>query len=57
MYFSYQDTKFCINCGWLAFSVHLQEVEPEIMCPDGLRIELCQGNNVFEHRAINPRKT
>lgn len=52
MYFSYQDTKFCVNCDWLAFSVHLQEPEPEIMCPDGLRIELCQGNNVFEHRAM-----
>lgn len=22
------------------------------MCPDGLRMELCQGNNVFEHRAM-----
>lgn len=52
MYFSYQDTKFCVNCDWLAFSVHLQEPEPEIMCPEGLRIELCQGNNVFEHRAM-----
>lgn len=52
MYFSYHDTKFCVNCDWLAFSVHLQEPEPEIMCPDGLRIELCQGNNVFEHRAM-----
>lgn len=52
MYFNYQDTKFCVNCDWLAFSVHLHEPEPEIMCPDGLRIELCQGNNVFEHRAM-----
>lgn len=52
MYFSYQDTKFCVNCDWLTFSVHLTEPEPEIMCPDGLRIELCQGNNVFEHRAM-----
>lgn len=41
-----------MNCDWLAFSVHLKEPEPEIMCPDGLRIELCQGNNVFEHRAL-----
>lgn len=52
MYFSYHDTKYCVNCDWLAFSVHLQEPEPEIMCPEGLRIELCQGNNVFEHRAL-----
>lgn len=52
MYFSYKDTKFCVNCDWLAFSVHLNEPEPEILCPDGLRIELCQGNNIFEHRAL-----
>lgn len=52
MFFKYQDSKFCVNCDWLSFSVHLREPEPEIMCPDGLRIELCQGNNVFEHRAM-----
>lgn len=52
MFFKYQDSKFCVNCDWLSFSVHLQEPEPEIMCPDGLRIELCQGTNVFEHRAM-----
>lgn len=52
MFFKYQNSKFCINCDWLSFSVHLREPEPEIMCPDGLRIELCQGNNVFEHRAM-----
>lgn len=52
MFFKYHDSKFCVNCDWLSFSVHLREPEPEIMCPDGLRIELCQGNNVFEHRAM-----
>lgn len=52
MYFSYQNRKFCCNCDWLQFSVHTNEVNPEIMCPDGLRIELCQGNNIFENRAL-----
>lgn len=52
MYFTHQQNKFCVNCDWLQYSVHLREAEPEIMCPDGLRIELCQGNNIFEHRAI-----
>ncbi len=52
MYFVYQNNKYCVNCDWLQYSVHLREPEPEIICPDGYRIELCQGNNVFEHRAI-----
>lgn len=52
MFFNYKESKFCVNCDWLSFSVHLREPEPEIICPDGLRIELCQGNNVFEHRAM-----
>lgn len=52
MYFTYQNERYCVNCDWLSFSVHLREPAPEIICPDGLRIELCQGNNVFEHRAM-----
>lgn len=52
MYFTYQKNRYCVNCDWLQYSVHLRDPEPEIMCPDGLRIELCQGNNIFEHRAL-----
>lgn len=52
MYFTYKQNRYCVNCDWLQFSVHLREPEPEIICPDGLRIELCQGNNIFEHRAL-----
>ena len=52
MYFSYNNNKYCVNLDWLQYSVHLNEPEPEICCPDGLRIELCQGNNIFEHRAL-----
>ena len=52
MYFKHKSAAYCLNLDWLQFSVHLKEPEPEIMCPDGLRIELCQGNNIFEHRAL-----
>lgn len=52
MYFTFNKQAFTCNCDWLQYSVHLKEPEPEIICPDGLRIELCQGNNIFQHRAI-----
>ena len=52
MYFTHKHQPFCVNCDWLQYSVHLKEAEPEIICPEGLRIELCQGNNIFEHRAL-----
>ena len=52
MYTTYKDNRYCLNCDWLQYSVHLREPEPEILCPDGYRLELCQGNNIFEHRAI-----
>lgn len=52
MYFQYQSNKYCCNCDWLSFSVLTNEIEPEINCPDGLRLEICQGNNIFEHRAL-----
>lgn len=52
MYFTYNQNRYCVNIDWLQFSVHLKEAEPEIMCPDGYRLELCQGNNIFEHRAL-----
>lgn len=52
MYFTYKDNRYCVNLDWLQYSVHLREPEPEILCPEGYRIELCQGNNIFEHRAL-----
>lgn len=48
----YNQNRYTINCDWLSYSVHLKESEPELVCPEGLRIELCQGNNIFEHRAL-----
>lgn len=52
MYFTYKKNRYCVNLDWLQYSVHLHEPEPEILCPEGYRIELCQGNNIFEHRAL-----
>lgn len=52
MYFNYHNEPYCVNLDWLQFSVHLKDPEPEILCPDGYRLEICQGNNIFQHRAL-----
>lgn len=52
MYFQYQKNRYCVNCDWLQYSVNLREQQPELICPDGYRLELCQGNNIFQYRAI-----
>ena len=52
MYFAYKGDNFAINCDWLQYSVMLYNQEPELRCPDNYRVELCQGNNVFKHRAL-----
>ena len=49
---TYSNSTFIFNCDWLAFSVLIESDEPEFVCPDGIRIEFCQGNNIFEHRAL-----
>lgn len=41
-----------INCDWLQYSVILGEDDPEFECPDGFRLEVLQGNNIFRHRLI-----
>jgi len=43
---------YCYACDWLQYSVMLSSEEPELYCPEGFRIELMAGNNVFRHRAI-----
>lgn len=49
---TYQNETYCINLDWLQFSVHLKSPEPELLCPEHIRIELCQGNNIFKNRAL-----
>ena len=46
------DDALCINCDWLQWSVKLMDPEPELTCPDGFRLELLQGNNIYKCRAI-----
>lgn len=52
MNFLYKDNKYCINCDWLQYSVYLDSINPKINCPNGFRVELCQGNNIYKSRAL-----
>ena len=51
MIVTYLDENYCLNCDWLQYSVHLSDEEPELFCPDGFRIDILPGNNIFRHRA------
>lgn len=56
MNFDYLGHKYCCNCDWLQFSLLCgEEYEPELTCPDGFRLEVLPGNNIFKHRAILSR--
>lgn len=52
MYFLYNGGGYAINCDWLQYSVMLYTQEPELRAPKSHRVEICQGNNVFKHRAL-----
>lgn len=53
MILNYNQHAFCVNCDWLTFSVRISDIANfEMNCPDGYRIELCQGNNIFQNRAL-----
>lgn len=52
MYFDYNGDHFCVNCDWLQYSVVMDRTNPTFSCPPGYRIDLCQGNNIYEHRAL-----
>lgn len=48
----YDKHNFCINLDWLSFSVRLVNPESELQCPDGYRLELLPGNNIYRNRFI-----
>lgn len=52
MTFKYNNKYCCIFCDWLQFSVRLVDPSPELFCPDGYRIEVLQGNNIYRNRFI-----
>lgn len=52
MYFTYKQKKYCVNCDWLQYSVSLFQTDPQLRCPDGYRVEICQGTNIFQKRAL-----
>lgn len=41
-----------INCDWLQYSVMLESDNPEFECPQGFRLEILQGNNIFRYRCL-----
>lgn len=53
MFSEFNDVKYCINCDWLQFSVLIDDfLGFDLCCPNGFRIEILPGNNVFRHRAL-----
>lgn len=53
MYFTYDKFNYVVNCDWLQFSVTIEDIDNfELYCPEGFRMEIQGGNNVFRHRAI-----
>lgn len=48
----YDNHNFCVNLDWLSFSVRLVNPESELQCPDGYRLELLPGNNIYRQRFI-----
>lgn len=52
MFFKCNGKRMACNLDWVSFSVLLKERDPEICCPEGYRMEILGGNNVFRNRAI-----
>lgn len=52
MLISYQKRTYCLFIDWLSFSGKRADVMQEPKCPDGYRMELYEGNNIFKNRAI-----
>lgn len=40
------------NVDWLSFNVKSKDKEPTIECPEGYRMEVLTGNNIFKNRFI-----
>lgn len=52
MLINYNGHRMTCNVDWLSFSVLLREESPELVCPDGYRMEILTGNNIFQNRMI-----
>lgn len=52
MFITVDQTKLMVSVDWLQFSVLTDTDCTDMFCPDGYRIDLVQGNNIFQHRAI-----
>lgn len=52
MFFKWRNSAYCINLDWLQYTVLTAEEDPLLSCPDGYRLEVMQGNNIFRNRAF-----
>lgn len=52
MIITHKSINYTINVDWLQFSVLLHRADDELKCPEDMRLELLQGNNIFERRAM-----
>lgn len=52
MHFEHHGTNYVLNCDWLQYSVYMDRTKPKLICPPGYRIDLCQGTNIYEKRAL-----
>lgn len=48
----YKSKKYVINYDWCSFSVKLENEYAQLEAPQGYRLELYDGNNIYKHRAI-----
>lgn len=48
----YAGHNYCVNLDWISFSVKLLSPDAELQCPDGYRLELLPGNNIYRQRFI-----
>ena len=48
----YKSKKYAINYDWCSFSVKLENEYVQLKAPEGYRLELYDGNNIYKRRAI-----
>lgn len=48
----YKSKKYVINYDWCSFSVKFENEYAQLKAPQGYRLELYDGNNIYKHRAI-----
>lgn len=52
MIITHKSNNYTCNVDWLQFSVLLHRANDEPQCQEDMRLEMLQGNNIFERRAM-----